>query len=289
MFGPLQSSPSSHVIISFTGLGPQFIALPNYLQKTNYENPTDVMHSVLQDAYNLEGEDGFDWLRKNPKTLEIFQNFMSIRRQGAQDTWLSVYPVEEETKSWSPEKAVYVNIGGNIGMQNAEFKAKYPNVPGRVILQDRPENIEKALQTPGVENMVYDFFTPQPVKGMQSHSSGIYVKRESTLTVHLGAKFYYYRTVLHNWPDDKVVEILKNTRAAMEEGSLILVDEMVVPDVGANSWCTSIDLVMLCGHASCQRTQTQWDNVFTRAGLRRLSTVVYQVHTNECVMSLQAV
>jgi hypothetical protein len=247
------------------------------------------MHSVLQDAYNLEGEDGFDWLRKNPKTLEIFQKFMSIRRQGAQDTWLSVYPVEEETKSWSPEKAVYVNIGGNIGMQNAEFKAKYPNVPGRVILQDRPENIEKALQTPGVENMVYDFFTPQPVKGMQSHSSGIYVKRESTLTVHLGAKFYYYRTVLHNWPDDKVVEILKNTRAAMEEGSLILVDEMVVPDVGANSWCTSIDLVMLCGHASCQRTQTQWDNVFTRAGLRRLSTVVYQVHTNECVMSLQAV
>jgi hypothetical protein len=90
---------------------------------------------------------------------------MSIRRQGAQETWLSVYPVEEETQEWSPSKAVYVNIGGNVGMQNAEFKAKYPNVAGRVILQDRPENIEKAIQTPGVENIAYDFFTPQPIKG----------------------------------------------------------------------------------------------------------------------------
>ena len=53
-------------------------------------------------------------------------------------------------------------------MQNAEFKAKYPDVPGRVVLQDRQENIEKAIQTPGVENMTYDFFTPQPVKGMHS-------------------------------------------------------------------------------------------------------------------------
>lgn len=75
----------------------------------------------------------------------------------------------------------------------------------------------------------------------------------------------------------------------MEDESRLLVDEMVVPDVGANSWSTSIDLVMLCGHASCQRTQTQWDHVFTQAGLKRLSTVVYQLHTNECVMTLQAV
>jgi hypothetical protein len=154
-------------VFSFTGLGPQFLELPSYLQKTNYENPSDDLHSVLQQTYKLEeGENGFDWLRKNPKTLAIFQKFMSIRRQGAQETWLSVYPVEQETKSWNPDKAVYVNIGGNVGMQNAEFRAKYPNVPGRVLLQDRQENIEKAIQTPGVENMTYDFFTPQPVKGI---------------------------------------------------------------------------------------------------------------------------
>lgn len=156
---------------SFEGLAPQYNALPAFLSKTKYENPTEVMHTVIQDAFNLKpGEDAFDWLRNNPRTLGFFQKFMSVRRQGAQETWLSVYPVEEETKDWSPSDAVYINIGGNVGAQNAEFKAKYPTVPGRVILQDRPENIEKAIQTPGVENIAYDFFTPQPIKGNVSNA-----------------------------------------------------------------------------------------------------------------------
>jgi len=214
---------------------------------------------------------------------------MSIRRQGAQETWLSVYPVEEETKSWNPEKAVFVNIGGNVGAQNAEFMERYPDVPGRVILQDRQENIEKAIQTPGVENMTYDFFTPQPVIGTEVRNSQNLDWLGAHFAFYVGAKYYYFRTVLHNWPDEKAVEILKNTRAAMENDSRLLVDEMVVPDVGANSWTTSIDLVMLCAHASCQRTQSQWDNVFALAGLKRVSTTVYQIHTNECVMTLQAV
>lgn len=154
-------------IDSFEGLGPQYIKLPEFLHKSNYENPTDVMHTVVQDAFHLkDGDDAFDWLRINPRILGFFQTFMSIRRQGAQETWLSVYPVEEETKTWNPNDAVYVNIGGNIGMQNAEFKTRYPDVPGRVILQDRPENIAKAMRTPGVENIAYDFFTPQPIQGM---------------------------------------------------------------------------------------------------------------------------
>ena len=151
---------------SFEGLGPQYTELPAFLRKTKYENPTDVMHTVIQDAYKLdEGDEAFDWLQKDTRKLAIFQKFMSIRRQGAKETWLSVHPVEEETKTWNPDKAVFVNIGGNIGMQNAEFKEKYPDVPGRVVLQDRPENIAKAIQTPGVENIAYDFFTPQPIKG----------------------------------------------------------------------------------------------------------------------------
>lgn len=38
----------------------------------------------------------------------------------------------------------------------------------------------------GVEMMAHDFFTPQPVQN---------------------AKYYYLRTVLHDWADDKAVPI----------------------------------------------------------------------------------
>lgn len=90
---------------------------------------------------------------------------MAARRKGM-PTWLSVYPVEQYTEAWKPETPVYVDIGGGIGHQCAEFKAKYPNLPGRVILQDLPYSIENALSTPGVENMVHDFFQPQPIRGI---------------------------------------------------------------------------------------------------------------------------
>ena len=81
---------------------------------------------------------------------------------------------------------------------------------------------------------------------------------------------------------------MKNTKSAMEDGSFILVDEIVVPDVGAESWTTSIDLTMLCGHASTERTQSQWDLVFGEAGLGRVNTIAYQAATSESVMKLQA-
>lgn len=90
---------------------------------------------------------------------------MALRRE-PDVSWLTSYPVNEEAKDWDASKAVFVNIGGGVGHQCAQFKNKCPKVPGRVILQDLPHSIEQALPTPGVENMVQDFFEPQPIQGM---------------------------------------------------------------------------------------------------------------------------
>lgn len=90
---------------------------------------------------------------------------MAARRAGM-PTWLSVYPIESETKGWNPELPVFVDIGGGIGHQCAELKGKYPKLPGKVVLQDLPHCIDHALPTPGVDNTVQNFFEPQPIKGM---------------------------------------------------------------------------------------------------------------------------
>lgn len=94
-----------------------------------------------------------------------FHEYMAGRRQDDK-TWLSVFPVEEETQGWDPEIAVYVDMGGSVGHQCARFKEQFPNVPGRVVLQDLPKTVEAALPTPGVEVMAHDFFKPQPIKGI---------------------------------------------------------------------------------------------------------------------------
>ena len=121
------------------------------------------MHTVFQTAWKSNVHQ-FEWFDKHPDELKFFNDFMALR-QRPDVSWLSVYPVEAETKDWDPAAPVYVNMGGGIGHQCAQFKEHFPHVPGRVILQDLPHSINNALQTPGVENMVHNFFEPQPVKG----------------------------------------------------------------------------------------------------------------------------
>lgn len=148
---------------SFSTAAPQYQALPAFLKKTGYKNPTDEVNTVFQDAWNTKLH-GFEWFADHPENLAYFNEFMASRRQ-PELSWLTVYPLTEQAKDCDPSRPVYVNIGGGIGHQCAEFKEKFPNLPGRVILQDMPHSIAKALPTPGVENMVHDFFTPQPIKG----------------------------------------------------------------------------------------------------------------------------
>ena len=89
---------------------------------------------------------------------------MSVPREG---DWLDVIPFGDAAASMdSPDCVVFVDIGGNIGHQCARLKAKYPNLSSRIVLQDREETIKNAPSIEGVEFMVHDFFTPQPVKGM---------------------------------------------------------------------------------------------------------------------------
>ena len=80
-------------------------------------------------------------------------------------TWLSVFPVDKESEGRKHD-VLFVDVGGNLGHECANLKAKYPNLPGRVVLQDLPHAINMALQTPGVENTVHGIFTPQPIKSM---------------------------------------------------------------------------------------------------------------------------
>lgn len=133
------------------------------MRGVGYQNPEDELHTACQAAWKTDKHQ-FAWFSDNPENLKYFNDYMAYRRK-PDTSWLSVYPVEEQTNGWDSERPVYVNIGGGIGHQCAQFKERYPRVPGRVILQDLPHSIANALPTPGVENMAHNFFELQPVKG----------------------------------------------------------------------------------------------------------------------------
>ncbi|GAP84748.1 putative O-methyl transferase B [Rosellinia necatrix] len=248
----------------FATVSPQYQVLPDFLKRTGYKTPTDGLHTAFQDAWKTSA-DQFSWFAEHPENLEYFNNFMAFRRE-PQLSWLAVYPVKEEVRDWDPKKPVYVNIGGGIGHQCAQFLEKYPEVPGRVILQDLPHSVDKALPTPRVENVAHDFFEPQPIKG---------------------AKFYHMRGVLHNHPPSRVQKLLENMGRAMDQESILLLDEMILPDTKANVDAVSLDITMLSAFAGMERTEAQWRLLIKNAGLRLVNIYLYNPVSHESVMDVR--
>ncbi|GAP82371.2 putative O-methyl transferase B [Rosellinia necatrix] len=249
---------------SFGLTAPQYQCLPELLKQTGYKTPVDATKTAFHLAFHTT-LDPFAWFAQNPSYLAEFNTYHALRRQ-PDATWLSVYPVEAEAAGWQADQPLYVNMGGGIGQQCAQFKDKYPGINGRIILQDLPHSVAKALPTPGVENMAHNMFEPQPVAG---------------------AKFYHLRAVFHNHPPLRVRMLLETIKAAMNSESVLLVDEMILPEEKVNHMAASIDMTVLSAFASMERTESQWKTLFEDVGLRLAQTYKYSPLTYESVMDVR--
>jgi demethylsterigmatocystin 6-O-methyltransferase len=95
------------------------------------------------------------------------------------------------------------------------------------------------------------------------------------------------RSIIHDWPDEKAAEILKNTISALGPDSVILIDDRVLPNVGVHWYATVIDMTMMAGLASQERTVEQWSTLMQKAGLKIQNQYTYTSNYNsimECVL-----
>lgn len=147
--------------------------LPEFFARTDYKNPQDGFDCPFQYGHDTD-QFFFDWIAERPELLASFSNHMAGYRQG-RPSWMDVdfFPVEELLKGLdlTETSPLLVDVGGGIGHDVEEFKAKFPGLRGRLIVQDLPGPIAAAQKSPGIELMAHDFFTPQPVQGgfFQSH------------------------------------------------------------------------------------------------------------------------
>ena len=71
----------------------------------------------------------------------------------------------------------------------------------------------------------------------------------------------------------------------MADISLILVDEMVLPDTNASWQATQLDLTMMAALGSLERTQEQWQNLLQSAGLKILKIYPYNVSVHDSIIA----
>jgi hypothetical protein len=146
--------------------------LPEYLKSINYCNPDDPLHSPVQYSHNLT-IDTFTWLGQNPDTLRRFNSFMEGYR-GNRPHWSDWFPVRErilDSQVLAQNEPLLVDIGAGRGYDLIKFRSRFPDVPGRLILQDLPTVIDEIqgaydLKAAGVETIAFNFFADiQPVQG----------------------------------------------------------------------------------------------------------------------------
>lgn len=81
--------------------------------------------------------------------------------------------------------------------------------------------------------------------------------------------------------------MLDATKSAMTAESILLIDEMIFPEVGVNSHCASIDITMLEAVAGMERTEEQWQGTFKDVGLELVNTYTYNPLSYESVMDVR--
>lgn len=113
----------------------------------------------------------FEWMKQHPEQRKFFDNYMAGRRREVL-RWFEIFPITKklttELRTGSKDILI-VDIGASHGHDLVRFKERYSDLPGRFILQDLPETIESIHNPlPGIEPMIYDFFTPQPVISMSA-------------------------------------------------------------------------------------------------------------------------
>ncbi|KAJ3578053.1 hypothetical protein NPX13_g2511 [Xylaria arbuscula] len=233
-------------------IAPAVNAMPQYLRENKYSTKMadsgDIPWYLGQDT----PDPIFKWINDRPPVLKSFMGWMAGQREGLPVFLDAVDFKKEFAKGATESTPVFVDVGGSMGHQCIAVRQRYPDLVGRVVLQDLPATIEKVKTNPlpgfeGIEVSPHDFFKPQPLQG---------------------ARVYYMRNVLHDWPDDKCIEILQNLKSAMTPDSRILIDEMIMPEKGAPWRATQQDFIMASVLAAKERSHSEWLAVFDGAGLR---------------------
>ena len=252
-----------HAIDFLFGSGyPYFALIPEYMKKTGFVAPTDM--GAWQNFRKTEMT-VYEWFGAHPEEMANFVGLMKVW-SATQEPWLDLYPVESVLEGADEQGTLLVDVAGGGGRDIEAFLHKYSHYAGRLVLQDRLEEIQAAKVGKGIERMPHDLFSPQPIKG---------------------ARIYFLHAILHNYSDGKAREILARLKESMRPGySRLLAYEDTIKDRDPTELSCGMDLTMMATFGTSARTETEWKALFDSVDLKLVK--IYQSHrAGQCIMELE--
>ena len=191
----------------------------------------------------LHGDQVFEYFEKNKAAGEIFNRAMSSFSTVATKAVVEAYDFSDIN--------TLIDIAGGHGRLLAGVLEANPSMRG--VLFDLPHVIEGAVEETSnskvrdrLEFVSGDFFAEIPSNG----------------------DAYIMKHIIHDWDDDRALAILRNIRAAMKPGGRVLVVEAVIAEGNGQDFGKLLDIEMLVAPGGKERTAAEYEQLFSRAGLR---------------------
>lgn len=198
----------------------------------------------------LRGMSLFEFLHQDRELGEVFDAAMTSSSELAMRPLLAAHDFTQYS--------VIVDIGGGQGRLLSEILAYAPESRG--VLFDLPDVVADV---------------PKRLRQLSLTDRCIVVGGSFLDEIPAGGDAYILRYILHDWPEDKALHILRTVCRAMSSSARLLVIENVLPDDDRNSFANLTDLEMLISVGGRERTEKEYRQLLYTAGLdliRRTST-----------------
>ncbi|KAM0085536.1 hypothetical protein ACKRZS_002187 [Fusarium odoratissimum] len=221
-------------------------ALPDYVKSHKPEEIFDLKKTPFAFSVSYEGKTYYEVYDLDPQKRTLWD--IGIQKLGNHIPVIGMFPFEdlEDKVKKQPGSPFVVDVGGGRGQALLAIQEHCKgSFGGKLILQDLPIVLDSLTldEIPSIEPMPCSIFTLQPVKN---------------------AHIYLFHHLLMDYPDTKVVEVLKNTVSAMGPESRLIINEMLVPDrvtVGDQQMVYLFDIMLLVMYGR-ERSLSKYRRIF---------------------------
>jgi hypothetical protein len=196
----------------------------------------------------LHGVDVWEHRIAHPEFNEIFNDNMAALSSAVAGAVAAAYDFGELT--------TVVDVGGGLGAMLAAVLDRNPHLQGIVFDQ---EHVVGHKPPPGASDSV---------AARWSFASGNFFESVPA------ADGYLLKSILHDWPDEECVTILRACRRSLQPGGVVLVVEGLLGVPGHEAEAAFSDLNMLTLPGGRERTEAQYAALFAAADLE-LTRVIH--------------
>ena len=187
-------------------------------------------------------EELFRYLSRHPDLAQVFDEAMVSGSELMNRAIIGAYDFSAFT--------ALIDIAGGYGSTLCAILRQYPNLKGTLF--DLPHVVAKAEE----------FVASKGLRGRCSMIAGSFLE-----SVPSGADAYFMKHIIHDWDDERCLQLLRNCHKAMPAHAKLLVCEKVLPEGNDAPYTRILDIVMLLNTpGGRERTELEYRELFAKAG-----------------------